>query len=61
MFATWLRKRTKTLDLLPAYLKAIYRRANEYVWEEVLVAPIILWWMFGNPPTWLVVELLCGP
>jgi hypothetical protein len=52
--ASWIRGRAKKLDLLLEYSKAVYRAVVVYVWEEILVAPIMLWWLFGHPPMWLV-------
>jgi hypothetical protein len=48
-------KGLRTLDLFPQYIKALYKHWHDYLWGELLVAPIIVWWMVGNPPMKLVV------
>jgi hypothetical protein len=47
----------KTLDLFPEYITAIYHAWHDYLWEALLLAPVIIWWMLGsagNPPMWIV-------
>jgi hypothetical protein len=51
---TFLQPRIAALDLLGGYLRAVYRHWNDYFFYEMLIAPIIAWWMLGSPPVWLV-------
>src|SRR5208282_540459 len=50
----WIERHAKTFDLFPEYAKAVYHRWNDYFFETLLLAPIVLWWMLGSPPVWLV-------
>jgi len=50
----WFERHAKTFDLFPEYTKAVYHRWNDYFFEALLLAPIVLWWMLGSPPMWLV-------
>jgi hypothetical protein len=50
----WLKRRSKTLDLLPQYNGAVYSSWHDYLWGATPVAPIIVWWMLGSPPMWIV-------
>jgi hypothetical protein len=53
----WFRRRAKTLDLLPEFVGAVYSRWNDYLWGELPVAPVVIWWIFGNPPMWVTVPV----
>jgi hypothetical protein len=53
--AEWIERHAKTFDLFPEYAKAVYQRWNEYFFEALVLAPIVVWWMFGSPPMWLIV------
>ncbi len=50
----WLAHHTKTLDLFPEYVGAVYHAWHDYLWGWTPVAPVIVWWMLGQPPMWLV-------
>jgi hypothetical protein len=50
----WLGRHARTFDLFPEYLRSIYRHWSDYLFETLLLSPIILWWMLGNPPMWIV-------
>jgi len=52
----WVAARSRTFDLFGDYIKAVYKRWNDYFWNALIIAPIVLWWMLGNPPVWLVVS-----
>ncbi len=47
-------RKAKTLNLLGEYARAVYKRWNDYLWGELLIAPVIVWCMAGNPPTWVI-------
>src|SRR6266571_2780675 len=51
----WYEGHAKTLDLLPEYTRAVYTQWNDYLWGEIPVAPIVIWWMLGNPPMWVII------
>lgn len=55
----WLRKRVESLDLFVDYVQAVYHRWHDYLWGELLVAPVIIWWMASSsengPPIKLVI------
>jgi hypothetical protein len=51
----WFQNHAKTLDLLPEYTRSVYARWNDYLWGELPVAPVVIWWIFGSPPMWVVV------
>src|SRR5271156_186788 len=46
----WLVKQFKTLDLLLTYLQAVYKAWGDYLFEALLVSPIIIWWFVASPP-----------
>jgi hypothetical protein len=48
------RKTGQNFDLFPEYAKAVYHRWNDYFFEPLLLSPVVLWWMLGSPPVWLV-------
>ncbi len=49
-----LKRHARTFDLFPEYAKAVYSRWNDYFFEALLLSPIVIWWMLGSPPVWLV-------
>jgi hypothetical protein len=51
----WFQVHARTLDLLPDYARAVYQRWNDYLWGELAVAPVVIWWIFGNPPMWVTI------
>jgi hypothetical protein len=51
----WFENHAKTLDLFPEYARAVYSQWNDYLWGEIPVAPIVIWWMLGNPPMWVTI------
>ncbi len=51
----WYQRHAKTLDLLGEYARAVYARWNDYLWGELAVAPVVIWWIFGSPPVWVTV------
>jgi hypothetical protein len=51
----WFGSHAKTLDLLPEYARSVYGQWNDYFWGEIPVAPIVLWYLLGNPPMWVTI------
>jgi hypothetical protein len=52
--ARWYEQHAQTFDLFPDYIKAIYSRWHDYLWGAPLLAPIIVWYLLGHPPMWVI-------
>lgn len=52
----WLHARWQTnFSLFGTYLREVANHWNEYVWDVLApTSPLILWWMLGSPPMWIV-------
>ena len=52
---SWCVRKGRTLHLFWEYARAVYTRWNDYPWGELIISPIIVWWIVGNPPIWIII------